>query len=122
MYNRFYSVRKAGLSFCIGKSRDNYLPISDFIETSEIPDPNNVDLHLQVNGETSAKGNTQEMFFDVQSQIEFISKHMTLNEGDMILTGTPLPIKKIFKGDKLHGELLYKGKNLANIDIEIDHE
>lgn len=73
-----------------GKSCDSFAPIGPYLVTSdEIPDPQNLDLWLDVNGTRRQTGNTQTMVFTVAQIISFLSRFMTLLPGDVIATGTP---------------------------------
>ena len=57
--------------------------------TDEVPDPQKLALHTIVSGETLQSGSTEEMLFPVAEIIAFASRIMTLEPGDVILTGTP---------------------------------
>lgn len=73
-----------------GKSCDNFTPLGPFMLTAEeIADPNNLAMSLSVNGQSMQKGNTDKMVFDVNFLIHYLSQFMTLEAGDLILTGTP---------------------------------
>ena len=73
-----------------GKSCDNFTPLGPFMLTADkIPDPNNLSMSLSVNGQSMQKGNTDKMVFDVKFLIHYLSQFMTLEAGDVILTGTP---------------------------------
>ncbi len=69
------------------KSFDTFLPLSSEIISGI--DPSNLTLETTVNGEVVQKGNTRDIIFDIPYLINYISSAMTLNEGDIILTGTP---------------------------------
>lgn len=75
--------------WALAKGFDTATPVSDFIPKSEIPDPNNVRLWLKVDGEMKQDGNTQDMIYKIPHLISFVSQYMTLEVGDVILTGTP---------------------------------
>jgi 2-keto-4-pentenoate hydratase/2-oxohepta-3-ene-1,7-dioic acid hydratase in catechol pathway len=88
----------------IGKSLDSFLPLGKYLVTAdEIPDPQNLQLTCTLNGELRQNSNTADMIFSVAEIIEFLSKYMTLEPGDLILTGTPegvimgMPEKKWLK-------------------------
>lgn len=73
-----------------GKSCDTFAPMGEFIATTdEIPDPQNLSIKLHLNGETLQNSNTDQMIFGVAELIEFLSRFMTLEPGDVIATGTP---------------------------------
>jgi 2-keto-4-pentenoate hydratase/2-oxohepta-3-ene-1,7-dioic acid hydratase in catechol pathway len=78
--------------------------VSDFIEFGKIPNPDNVQLDLQVTRNGSAKVekfgfNTGEMIWSVKEQIAFLSRRMVLNPGDIILSGSCIP-PQILDGDR----------------------
>ncbi len=74
----------------IGKSLDGFLPLGKyFVTADEIPDPQQLQLSCYLNGEQRQNSNTSDMIFSVAEIIEFLSSHMTLEPGDLILTGTP---------------------------------
>lgn len=70
-------------------SYDTFCPISSVIPLSSIPHPQNVELWLKVNGALRQKGNTNDQIFTLPTLIAHISTIFTLEEGDLILTGTP---------------------------------
>ena len=73
-----------------GKSADTFAPIGPWLVTSdEVPDPQALDLFLDVNGERRQTGNTRTMIFPVLHLVSYISHFMTLLPGDVIPTGTP---------------------------------
>jgi 2-keto-4-pentenoate hydratase/2-oxohepta-3-ene-1,7-dioic acid hydratase in catechol pathway len=73
-----------------GKSLDGTLPLGPWITTrDEIPDPRQLLLSLTVNGEMRQQAQVGEMIFDIPLLIEQLSAGLTLDAGDIILTGTP---------------------------------
>ena len=73
-----------------GKSGDTYGPIGPwFVTRDEIPDPQNLDLWLEVNDKRHQDGNTRTMIFPVSTIISYLSQCMSLQPGDVIATGTP---------------------------------
>ena len=89
----------------MAKMFDTSLPVSAFIPTSSIPDPHDVKLWCKVNGEMRQDGNTKDMIFNVPTLISFISQYFTLEEGDMVLTGTPSGVGKVEEGDTITGAI-----------------
>lgn len=81
--------RRAG-QWIYSKGQDSYGPFGPCIVTAdEIPDPQNLDLWLTVNGEMKQKSNTRHMLFKVSELVSDISAGITLEPGDIIATGTP---------------------------------
>jgi 2-keto-4-pentenoate hydratase/2-oxohepta-3-ene-1,7-dioic acid hydratase in catechol pathway len=73
-----------------GKGCDTFGPIGPWLVTrDEIPDPQDLDMWLDVNGERMQSGNTRTMIFGVKKLVSYCSQYMTLLPGDVIATGTP---------------------------------
>ena len=86
---RAFQLERSG-QWCKGKSCDNFNPLGPFLATPDIvPDPQNLNLSLRVNGEQVQNGNTKTMVFDVLHVVHYLSQFMTLEAGDVISTGTP---------------------------------
>jgi len=79
-----------GGQFFKGKSLDGSCPMGPWIVTAdEIPDPHALTLSCRVNGVTKQESTTADMIFNIPTAIEFLSRGMTLEPGDVIATGTP---------------------------------
>ncbi len=82
------------------KSFDTFTPLGPWIVTvDEIDPPIHLDIECQVNGKVRQKANTRDLIFDIPTQIEFITRYITLEPGDVISTGTPGGIGPITNGD-----------------------
>jgi 2-keto-4-pentenoate hydratase/2-oxohepta-3-ene-1,7-dioic acid hydratase in catechol pathway len=76
--------------FTIGKSFDTHAPFGPWIVTADaIADPHALGIRCFVNGESRQDSSTSQLIFDCYAQVEHLSKAMTLEPGDVILTGTP---------------------------------
>jgi len=76
--------------FFRGKSLDTFCPLGPWLVTrDEIPDPGQLGIRLRVNGVTKQDSSTNELIFDVPAIVETLSHGITLEPGDVILTGTP---------------------------------
>ena len=81
--------RRSGQWF-FSKGQDSYAPLGPWVVTAdEIPDPQELDLSLKVNGEVKQEANTRHMLFPIAQLIEDITSGMTLEPGDVIATGSP---------------------------------
>ncbi|MGW3039984.1 fumarylacetoacetate hydrolase family protein [Kitasatospora sp. NPDC001159] len=81
--------RRSGQWF-FSKGQDSYAPFGPVVVTAdEIPDPQQLDLSLKVNGELRQNSNTRHMLFGIARLIADISSGMTLEPGDVIATGSP---------------------------------
>lgn len=74
----------------LGKSCDQFCPIGPYlISSDEIANPNQLKIRSFVNDELRQNSSTSDMIYSCEELISYISKHMTLEAGDLILTGTP---------------------------------
>ena len=95
------------------KSMDGFCPMGPWLVTrDEIADPQALQLRTWVNGEQVQEGNTRDMLVDVAGLIEYISRYMTLEPGDVVATGTPAgvgafrkPPRYLNPGDRLRLEI-----------------
>lgn len=94
-------VKKKGLPWSAVKGFDTFTPISSFVPKSEVTDPHNLKLWLKVNGQFKQNGVTSHMIFRIPRLIEHISSIMALEEGDLILTGTPSGVGPLSIGDQV---------------------
>ena len=82
--------KKKGGGWDKGKGFDTFGPIGPFIlTTDELPDHQNLNMFLDVNGERMQTGNTKEMIFNITQLVSYMSHCMTLLPGDICCTGTP---------------------------------
>jgi len=72
-----------------GKSLDTFLPVGELVPASEVPDPQALPIRAILNGETMQDSNTSNQIFGVAEVISFVSQAITLEPGDLIITGTP---------------------------------
>jgi 2-keto-4-pentenoate hydratase/2-oxohepta-3-ene-1,7-dioic acid hydratase in catechol pathway len=72
-----------------GKSLDTFLPVGELVPASEVPDPQALPIRSILNGETMQDSNTSNMIFGVAEIVSFVSQAITLEPGDLIITGTP---------------------------------
>jgi len=98
-------LKKKGLPWEIAKGFDTSCPLSTFVETSHVADPQNLQIRLTVNGEIRQDGNTSMMIHRIPAIISHMSGRFTLEPGDVILTGTPAGVSRIVSGDKLTAEI-----------------
>jgi 2,4-didehydro-3-deoxy-L-rhamnonate hydrolase len=89
---RAYQLERGG-QWVKGKSCDTFAPLGPYLVTvDEVPDPHNLHLWLQVNGEMLQNSNTNDMIFKIPYIISYLSHFMTLLPGDVISTGTPFGV------------------------------
>ncbi len=93
-------VKKKGHPWSVAKGYDTFCPISGLIEIEKIC-LDDTRLWLKVDGEIKQNGSTKDMVFTVPYLISYISKIFTLEEGDVILTGTPEGVGPVKPGDTI---------------------
>ena len=86
---RSYQMERGG-QWDKGKGCDSFAPVGPWlVTTDELTDPHSIGLWLDVNGERMQDGNTRNFIFDLPTVLAYISQFMTLEPGDLVLTGTP---------------------------------
>ena len=103
-------AKKQGLPWTLAKGFDTSAPLSDIAPISNIPNPHSLRMICSVNGEVRQNGNTREMIFSIPHIIEYISKYISLEIGDLIFTGTPEGVSEVKPGDMIEAEIVGIGK------------
>ncbi|MBN1110393.1 MAG: fumarylacetoacetate hydrolase family protein [Methanomassiliicoccales archaeon] len=93
------AARRAGLPWALAKGMDTFAPLGEPVPLREVGDLGSLRLELSVNGELRQRGSTEQMIFPPQRLIAHISRFMTLEEGDIIATGTPSGVGPLLPGD-----------------------
>ena len=109
---RKFQAKGSG-QWVLGKSGDTWCPLGPwFVTADEIADPQSLRLTLDVNGKRMQDGTTADMIFPVAHLVHFVSRFMSLEPGDVMLTGTPAgvgfghrPPVYLQPGDRLHLEI-----------------
>jgi 2-keto-4-pentenoate hydratase/2-oxohepta-3-ene-1,7-dioic acid hydratase in catechol pathway len=121
------SLQKGGPGEWIkAKSYDTFGPLGPWLVTKDdIPDPQHLDLALDLNGARMQTGNTSTMIFTVAQLVAYISKFMTLMPGDVITTGTPPGVgmarnPRVFikPGDEIHATISGLGEQRWKVVAE----
>jgi 2-keto-4-pentenoate hydratase/2-oxohepta-3-ene-1,7-dioic acid hydratase in catechol pathway len=96
-----------------GKSADTFGPVGPWLVTAdEVPDPQNLELWLEVDGRTYQRSTTKNMIFSVTRLVSYISRFMSLHPGDIISTGTPPGI-----GMAQHPPVFLRAGNFVQLGI-----
>lgn len=83
-------LQKRTAQWMLGKIGDGFAPLGPYLVTAdEVGNPNELSIQTIVNGEMRQNSNTADMIFYCDEIVSYISQHMTLEPGDVILTGTP---------------------------------
>ncbi|KAF3769280.1 hypothetical protein M406DRAFT_321241 [Cryphonectria parasitica EP155] len=112
-------AKKKGLPWDISKGFDTFLPVSKVIPKSKIPDPHNIEIWLKVNGETRQEDSTNLFLFQIPRVLSDISKVMTLEEGDIVITGTPKGVGPVLPGEVMTAGIRVDGKELEEAAMEV---
>ncbi len=93
--------KNKGLPWEIAKAFDNSSPIGQFIPVKDFVDINSIKFHLKINDNIVQEGNSRDMIFSFDALISYVSRFVTLKNGDLIYTGTPAGVGPVKIGDKL---------------------
>jgi 2,4-diketo-3-deoxy-L-fuconate hydrolase len=94
--------KELGSQWDKGKGCDTFGPVGPWLVTpDEVPDPQGLDMFLDVNGKRMQTGNTATMIFPVAECIAYVSRFITLFPGDLLITGTPPGVGEGQKPDKI---------------------
>lgn len=96
-------LKEKGLPWDICKGFDGAAAIGEFVNKSELPDIQNLNFRLDVDGRTAQTGWTGDMIFTVDKIISYVSKFFTLKTGDLIFTGTPVGVGPVSENQMLEG-------------------
>lgn len=87
---RDYQLQKPAGQWMMGKTFDTFAPIGpDLVTADEVPNPGNLGIRCILNGETVQDSNTNQLIFNIEQLIAYLSHVFTLKPGDLIFTGTP---------------------------------
>ena len=108
-------LKKKGHPWTIAKGFDTSAVLSDFIFKKDYKLTLNEVISFSVNGTIKQRAKLNKMIFAPSKIVEYISSLMTLEEGDLIFTGTPSGVGKVVKGDKLLAEI----EGIASLSCEV---
>jgi acylpyruvate hydrolase len=108
-------LKKKGHPWTIAKGFDTSAVLSDFVLKKDYKLTLNEIISLSINGTIKQRSKLNTMIFAPSKIVEYISSLMTLEEGDLIFTGTPSGVGKVEKGDKLLAEI----EGIASLSCEV---
>tara|TARA_R110002074_G_scaffold199833_2_gene367635 strand:- start:518 stop:1129 length:612 start_codon:yes stop_codon:yes gene_type:complete len=109
-------LKAKGLPWEKAKAFDGAAVIGKWLPKTKFKNVNNINFSLKKNDEVVQSGNTQLMLWKINELIEYVSKYFTLKIGDIIFTGTPAGVGKVFANDKLKGYI--ENEELFSIKIK----
>jgi len=98
-------AKEHGWPWTIAKGFDTFCPLSRAVPAGEVGNPHNLELLLAVNGEIRQRATTASLAYTVQEIVAYVSTLMTLERGDIILTGTPEGVGALKSGDVVTASL-----------------
>jgi len=98
-------AKKMGRPWEMGKAFDESAPCTQLHPAAKIGHPAKGAIRLKVNGTVKQKGDLAEMIWNVPETISYLSNLITLQPGDLIMSGTPAGVGPVQKGDKLEGHV-----------------
>ena len=107
--------RAEGKPWELSKGFDNSAAIGDFVPVERFKDVQNLDFHLDIDGNPVQKGNTRDMIFKIDEIIAYVSQFYTLKIGDLLYTGTPVGVGPVSIGNHLEGYL--EGEKLLDFYV-----
>jgi len=115
---REYQLERGG-TWDKGKGCDTFGPIGPWLVTrDEVPNPQNLSMWLDVNGQRMQNGSTKTMIFGVAKLVSYVSQFMTLEPGDIITTGTPPGVGMGIKKDGKPAPVFLKRGDVMTLGIE----
>ena len=109
-------LKAKGLPWELAKGFDGSAPISEFVPKTDYPNLQDLNFHLEVNGQTRQQGNTSLMLFQIDYIISFASRFFTLKTGDLIFTGTPKGVSAVKAGDTLTAYI--EGRKMLEFEVK----
>ncbi|MEP3836300.1 MAG: fumarylacetoacetate hydrolase family protein [Algibacter sp.] len=97
------TLKAKGLPWEKAKAFDGAAVIGKWLDKNELADINDFQFSLKKNEDIVQNGNTSHMLWKIDELIEYVSKYFTLKIGDVIFTGTPAGVGKVFANDRLAG-------------------
>jgi 2-keto-4-pentenoate hydratase/2-oxohepta-3-ene-1,7-dioic acid hydratase in catechol pathway len=109
------ALKKKGDPWTISKCFDTSAVLSDFVLKENYTLTQKEKIELKVNGQIKQSDTLDKMISPPAQIVEYISSLLKLEEGDLIFTGTPAGVSKVYKGDKLEGSI----ENICELNCTI---
>lgn len=109
-------AQEKGLPWSLAKGFNGSAPISDFVSKLKFTDINNIGFSLKLNGTLKQEGNSSMMIHKIDKIVSYISKFITLKNGDIIFTGTPSGVGAVKIGDRL--ELFIENEKMLECEVK----
>ena len=100
----------------IAKAFDYSAPVGEFKKISELKNLEDITFGMKLNGKWVQQGHSRDMIFNFDKIVSYVSRFVTLNEGDYIFTGTPQGVGEVHIGDKL--ELFLENESMFSFGVK----
>lgn len=110
------AAKERGEPFSLAKGFDDAAPLSAVVARDEVGDGSGLEIRLAVNGQVRQRGNTSAMLRPVAELIAEASRFMTLERGDVLLTGTPAGVGPLVPGDRVEADIARVGRLTLEIE------
>ncbi len=98
-------AKEKGHPWAVAKGFRGACPVSDFVPAEHVANPQNLELTLSINQTLRQNGNTNQMLFTIPELIAYASRFFPLEEGDILLTGTPSGVGPLVPGDRISAKI-----------------
>jgi 2-keto-4-pentenoate hydratase/2-oxohepta-3-ene-1,7-dioic acid hydratase in catechol pathway len=100
-------LQRKDATFARGKSFDTFCPVGPalLVASASGPELGNLEVVTRINGEERQRGHTSQMEWGIVELLAYVSRHMTLEPGDLVLTGTPSGVGPLEEGDRIEVEV-----------------
>ena len=98
-------AKEQGHPWAVSKGFDTFAPLGPLVPAGQVPDPQDLDVELSVNGRVRQASQTRYMVFSVAQLIAYSSRIFTLEAGDLLYTGTPEGVGPVADGDQLEARV-----------------
>lgn len=113
-------AKEKGYPWTVAKGYDTFCPISEMIPQEAIQDPHALRLRCWVDNQLKQDGNTKMMIFRIPQLVSYISHIMSLEENDLVLTGTPSGVGPVREKQVLSGDLSDGDNILVKVEFPVE--
>ena len=116
------AAKAAGMPWSLAKGFDTALPISPFIPKTRVENISDIRLWLKVENAIKQDSYTTDMIFSVPYLISYISRNITLEPGDLIMTGSPAGQGPVFSGETIEAGLDVGKENVVTMKFKVERK
>ena len=103
--DRQAAAKRAGGPWTLAKGFDGAAVFGGFAKADAVADPCALAMSLAIDGKVRQSGNTREMLFSPAAVLSYVSRFMSMEEGDVVMTGTPAGVGEVQHGDVIAAEI-----------------